>query len=184
MRLVRLLPSLVALVVISSFAPTRPVEAGGDPTRMLDAASIQATTFKQVMFIAAPIEKCWNALIDPAVVPKYHMTGLRSVDAKVDGTMVFGSPDKSMIECRITNFVPSRLLETTFSFIDNHEPESTVTYELERITGMLTKLTLVHVLPATAGQTASDIQGGWPVILSSLKTYLETGKELVWEEKP
>jgi hypothetical protein len=41
-------------------------------------------------------------------------------------------------------------------------------------------LTISHTGFRAEDQTFSDITGGWPVIASSLKTLLETGRGLPW----
>lgn len=59
-----------------------------------------------------------------------------------------------------------------------------LTYELEAGEGGVTTLTLTHELegaPQTAVQVAGNLPGaggGWPQILSDLKTLLETGSSM------
>jgi uncharacterized protein YndB with AHSA1/START domain len=54
------------------------------------------------------------------------------------------------------------------------EPPSRVRFELQPI-GDVVKLTLTHDGFTPGGQTVEGSRSGWPVILSSLKTYLERG---------
>ena len=41
-------------------------------------------------------------------------------------------------------------------------------------------LTVTHTGFKSEDQTFADVTGGWPVILSSLKSVLETGKGMPW----
>ena len=58
------------------------------------------------------------------------------------------------------------------------EEESRVTWELEPQEGGITKLTVIHDRLEGAPKTAERVSGGWMLILSGLKTLLETGKPL------
>jgi uncharacterized protein YndB with AHSA1/START domain len=55
------------------------------------------------------------------------------------------------------------------------EPRSKVTFELEPA-GVAVKLTVIHDELAPLGTVAELIGGGWPQVLSKLKTLLETGE--------
>jgi hypothetical protein len=54
-----------------------------------------------------------------------------------------------------------------------------VTWEIEPQDGGFCKLTLVHDQLEGAPKTAASVSGGWMVVLSGLKTLLETGEPLV-----
>lgn len=68
-----------------------------------------------------------------------------------------------------------------------HEPPSRVTFELKPIKGQ-TRLTVTFDEFEEGSKIFEMISGGWPAVLSSLKSFLETGKglERTWveEEKP
>lgn len=61
------------------------------------------------------------------------------------------------------------------------EPRSRVTFELEQIAGIV-KLTLVHDGFEADSEVLTSISMGWPTILASLKSLLETGDELAFVE--
>ena len=74
---------------------------------------------------------------------------------------------------------PRRL---AYSFQPHHdgmedEAPSRVTFELERQEDQV-KLTVIHDGFAAGGKVLPAISRGWPLVLSSLKSYLETGKVL------
>ena len=70
----------------------------------------------------------------------------------------------------------------SFKFIQSHpeaknEESSIVTYEIFEDNGLI-GLSLTHSGFKEKNQTYHNVTGGWPYILSNLKTYLETGKTL------
>ena len=57
------------------------------------------------------------------------------------------------------------------------EGYSRLTYELEQ-RGESVKLTLVHEIDRPGSKLIEAVSGGWPAILASLKSLLETGESL------
>lgn len=79
---------------------------------------------------------------------------------------------------------PRRLVQTWVAAW--HDEETTLTWELTEYPGPLTGVTLTHDCTG-APHTAGDVEGtgsadqgggGWPWILASLKTLLETGRPM------
>ena len=71
---------------------------------------------------------------------------------------------------------PKRLV-LTWVDPDDLKDKSRVTFEIEKVEDMVC-LTVTHD-KFTAGSTmAGKVSKGWPKVLSSLKTFLETGKGL------
>jgi hypothetical protein len=58
------------------------------------------------------------------------------------------------------------------------EGYTTCTYELEPA-GTAVKLTLTHEIDIANSKTIEGVSGGWPHLLASLKSLLETGESLV-----
>jgi len=58
------------------------------------------------------------------------------------------------------------------------EPPSRVTWEIEPQPGGMTKLTVIHDQLEESPKTAASVSGGWMLVLSGLKTLLETGEPL------
>ena len=155
------------------------------------------STVKQVhrVFIKAPIDKVWQAITDTDWNDKYGYLCKAYYDLRpggeyrVDATpemLEFGSPEVmitgEIIECD----PPRRLVQTWFPYFEEAtiaEGPRRVTWELEERFDT-TMLTLTHELdnaPATARQVAGDVEnagGGWPFILSDLKTFLESGSPM------
>ena len=63
------------------------------------------------------------------------------------------------------------------SFVARRERTSRVTFDLEP-RGKAVKLTVTHDNLDERGKTLRDISGGWPMVIASLKSWLETGREL------
>ena len=58
------------------------------------------------------------------------------------------------------------------------EPRSTVTFDIEPAGEGVVKLTVVHDGFAPGSTVAEMVSGGWPAVIASLKTLLETGDPL------
>jgi len=63
-----------------------------------------------------------------------------------------------------------------------NEPPSTVTFELEP-KGNLVKLTITHFDFPEDSKIFPMISKGWPLVISSLKSFLETDKPLIYSFK-
>ena len=78
-----------------------------------------------------------------------------------------------------------KLLSYTFHETNgtaSHEPPTTVTIELEPELGTKTvRLTVMHTDFVANSKHRTSISNGWPVVLSGLKTLLETGEVLKFE---
>jgi uncharacterized protein YndB with AHSA1/START domain len=62
------------------------------------------------------------------------------------------------------------------------EGESRLTYELEQH-GESVKLTVIHEMDRPGSKLIEQVSSGWPMILASLKSLLETGESLVETRK-
>jgi uncharacterized protein YndB with AHSA1/START domain len=84
--------------------------------------------------------------------------------------------------------LPHRLVQTWNPFFDDEkiaaESPARLTWEVEEWPNGVSRLTLTsetEEAPLTVGITSGDVaeaMGGWPFVLSDLKTLLETGKSL------
>jgi uncharacterized protein YndB with AHSA1/START domain len=137
--------------------------------------------FVYTAYIKTTPEKLWHALTDPEFTLSYWFGCSLHSDWKV------GSPMQMQRDGRVVNdgFVlesdPPRRL--SYSWLSVFDPEmikerpSRVTFVLEPSNGAV-KLTVTHEDFAEGSKTLPSISGGWPLVLSSLKSILETGKPL------
>jgi uncharacterized protein YndB with AHSA1/START domain len=142
----------------------------------------QTTVQVYQLFIKATPEQIWKAIVDPDLTAKYFY-GSR-ITITEDGR-VSTSPDgsESWGDSEVLEWDPPRKL--VHGWRSAYDPElaseatSRVTWEIEPQDGGLTKLTLVHDQLEGAPKTAESVSGaGWMMVLSGLKTLLETGKPL------
>ena len=60
------------------------------------------------------------------------------------------------------------------------EPRSRVSFDIEDAGNGVVRLTVVHDGSAPGSEVLRGISDGWPAVLASLKTLLETGTALPW----
>lgn len=136
--------------------------------------------FVYTIYIAAPPEKVWNALTDGQVTKAYWGHENRS-DWKPGSRWEHVRNGNGAIDVvgRVIEIDPPRRLVTSWvdpQFEDVPGRASRVTYELAE-NGEETRLTVSHSeLPNQSVRDA--ISGGWPLVLSSLKSLLEKGEGL------
>jgi uncharacterized protein YndB with AHSA1/START domain len=134
------------------------------------------------LFIKATPEAIWEAITKPEFTTKYFH-GAR-IEVTPERRRTF-SPDGSddWGEGTVTEFDPPRKLVHEWRSAYNDElaaeEPSRVTWEIEPQEGDLSLLTVVHDRLEGAPKTAASVAGpGWMMVLSGLKTLLETGKPL------
>ncbi|HEX3609480.1 MAG TPA: metalloregulator ArsR/SmtB family transcription factor [Solirubrobacterales bacterium] len=133
------------------------------------------------IYIKTTPERLWEAIVDPELRAKYSFgVGVSSdwspgssYEASHAGAGIAISEGENL------EVDPPRRLVQSFTALwsDDVKSEGTsrVTWEIEPI-GDSCQLTVTHdQLPEGAN---SELYGGWPMILSGLKTLLETGEEL------
>ena len=135
------------------------------------------------LYIAAPAEKVWKGLIDAEATKQYvYGTRLRSTLKKGAPYAYLADGDFTVVDGRILEIEPARRLVMTWSAHWDEavakDPPSRVTYQLTSVDPTTTKLSLVH--DDFAGETATytGSVASWPLMLSSLKSLLETGRPI------
>lgn len=133
------------------------------------------------IYIRTTPERLWEAITDPEIRAKYHF-GSKVESAWTPGSpfqMVHPSADGPLAEGENVEVDPPlRLVQSMRALWGPEviaEGTSRVTWEIEQI-GDSCRLTVTH---DQLSEGASDqLYGGWPMILSGLKTWLETGERL------
>lgn len=138
--------------------------------------------FHYTILIAKPAADVWSALTEKKLIDQYYMVPLHTLELKKGGKVSYGV-DKEMISGTITEFEAPKTLVHTFKFAGSEDPETRVAYEIKAIGDAMCSLTISHSGFEAENQTFADISGGWPVIASSLKTLLETGKNMPWPKE-
>lgn len=142
-------------------------------------APVSSTAVFEIYIKATP-ERIWEAITDPGLRARYSF-GVRTESEWTTGsTYLAAVPDVTEIASGVNVVVdPPRLLVQTYDALwgDDVRAQGTtrVTWEIEPV-GDSCRLTVVHdELPDDAD---AQLYGGWPMILSGLKTLLETGEHL------
>jgi uncharacterized protein YndB with AHSA1/START domain len=149
--------------------------------------------FVYATYIRTTPEKLWEALTNGDFSEKYWMGFRIELELKVGGSVRIrppkGQPEKfgdhpgKVLACE-----PPRKLTYTFGVKDTPEvakkrtSPSRVTYELT-LMGAQVKLRVIHenLLPEDVEKDPSTFRGinnGWPAVMSSLKSLLETGEAI------
>ncbi|HUZ32557.1 MAG TPA: SRPBCC family protein [Xanthobacteraceae bacterium] len=137
--------------------------------------------FVYVTYIAASPEKVWQALTDPALTEKYWFGFRVDASGEVGCSMTAVSPDgKEMHRDPIIESDPPRRLSYAwhplYKDLEGERP-SRVTFELTPLKDQ-TRLTIVHDEFDDGSKIFGLISNGWPAVLSSMKSFLETGRGL------
>jgi uncharacterized protein YndB with AHSA1/START domain len=134
-----------------------------------------------VMFIAATPKRIFDAIVKPEFARQYW--GHENVSDWKPGSP-WEHRDAASGELKLTGKVvecdpPNRLVITWVHPKETADPDahSRVTFQLEPLEEMV-KLTVTHDQLVPGSSMDKGIQNGWPRVLSSLKTFLETGKPL------
>ena len=136
--------------------------------------------FVYTTYIETTAEKLWHALTDGDFTERYWFGHRITSDWKVGSAYGFTNQGKPMVEGKVlVSDPPRRLAYTWYNRKEEAKGEGTsrVTFDLEP-RGNVVKLTVTHDELGEDGKTLRDISGGWPLVIASLKSMLETGKPL------
>jgi uncharacterized protein YndB with AHSA1/START domain len=143
-----------------------------------------------VTYIATTPEKMWQALVDTNVMREYWADpnagcarvnvsdwrpGSRWEHQRVDGSGIVD------IVGKVVESTPPRRLEFTWARPEDAEDESKhsrVSFDIEPYSDGLIRLTVTHDDLERDPKMLASVSGGWPKVLSNLKTLLETGHAL------
>jgi uncharacterized protein YndB with AHSA1/START domain len=141
------------------------------------------------IYIAAPPERVWQALTSAEFSRQYFSGFAIEADLEVGGAFIVRAPDGSVhVAGEVIECDPPRRLTVTWNvnwpgLVEKLGP-TLVTYEIEPA-GDAVRLTM---LQSHDREISDDIlsggRSGWPAILSSLKSLLETGQAFTIKMAP
>ena len=146
------------------------------------------STFVYVSYIRTTPEKLWSALTDGEFMKQYWF-GTHCESEWTPGSswkMVY--PDGSITDAgKIVEAEPPRRLvirwQNQIKPELKAEGESLCTMELEP-SGTAVKLSITHTIEREPSTLIAAVSGGWPKIISNLKSLLETGATALQDPYP
>jgi uncharacterized protein YndB with AHSA1/START domain len=155
---------------------------------MIDIGSFRPDTV-YIIYIASTPERVWEALTTAEFSRQYFFGFAVEMDPKVGGSFIVRAPDgSSHIDGEVLARDPPRKLSVTWNVnwpgLVEKLGQTVVTYEIAQA-GDSVRLTMTE---SHERELPEDIlsggRAGWPAILSSLKSVLETGKPLAVKMEP
>ena len=157
-----------------------------------------ATTQVYRIVIKASAQAIWDAITKPEWSERYAYGGRVEYDLKPGGNYChkasaemrsMGLPETIIVGEVIESDPPRKLMQTWHPLFDANtsaETPTRLTYEIEEHAGGVCTVTITHDVtgaPLVGGMVRGGGEparggGGWPWVLSDLKTLLETGKPL------
>ncbi len=143
------------------------------------------STFVYVSYIKTTQEKLWSALTEDAEFMKQYWFGVHCQSqwqagspwkmVSSDGASIIASGEIAEAEA------PKRLV---IRWEDQQKPEfkaegvSLCVFEIEPFNDAI-KLTITHSIECEASKLIEGVSGGWPKIISNLKSLLEAGSAII-----
>ena len=148
----------------------------------------ETLSFVYVTYIASTPEKVFDAITRPELARRYW--GHENVSDWTPGSdwQHVRANDERTVELVgkvVETSPPTRLVITWANASQAADPDaySRVTFDIEPYDDMV-RLTVSHDELQAGSGMANGVQKGWPVVLSSLKSFLETGRGLDVFAKP
>ncbi len=162
------------------------------------------TTFTYTIYVQASPEQVWQGLTDPTMTRRFwrhHKAGAKTFRSQwTKGStwdlehpevgLVVSDSEQVILDtdpyCRLSytwhSFTPEWVAEVGMDAATADAwragPRSTVTYDIEPVGPGAAKLTVTHSGFTAGSPVLQGVTEGWPAVLSSLKTLLETGTAL------
>jgi uncharacterized protein YndB with AHSA1/START domain len=144
--------------------------------------------FVYVTYIRTTPEKLWQALTEPEFTRKFWMGTTQESDWRPGSSWRLIFPDGMLADSgEILEFDPPEKL--VLKWRNELFPEMTaegysrMTYTIEQQNETV-KFTVTHLMEKGESKFIQAVSNGWPIILSSLKSLLETGESIVMTRTP
>ncbi|WP_131740202.1 ArsR/SmtB family transcription factor [Actinomadura roseirufa] len=174
----------------------RPAGALADLKHRLEGTGMTTKTEATVgvyrVYIKAAPQAIWDAITTPEWAVKFGYRAPVEYDLRKGGAfrglasevMKEGGAPDVLVDGEVIEADPPRRLVQTWRALFLGEDFTRLTYEIEEGEDGVSRLTVTHDTtgaPQTTAQTSGELPqagGGWPQVLSDLKTLLETGEGL------
>ena len=141
------------------------------------------TTFAYVTYIRTTPERLWEALTTPEFISQYWFGSTAESDFKAGSPWTLRMADGELADTgEILESVPGKRL--VIKWLNEWKPEfkaegyATCTMEIEPVADVQipsVRLSITHTMDRADSGFIGAVSGGWPRILSNLKSLLETG---------
>ena len=146
------------------------------------------STFVYVTYIRTTQQKLWSALTDDTEFMKQYWFGMHCESEWTPGSSwKLMSGDGQVFDAgEIVEAEPPKRLVIRW---ENQKPELKVegdsfcTMELEP-SGTAVKLSITHTIEREPSKLIAAVSGGWPKVISNLKSLLETGAAVLTDPYP
>jgi uncharacterized protein YndB with AHSA1/START domain len=146
----------------------------------------EASTFVYVTFIRTTPEQLWSALTSADLMTEYWFGMRIETEWKLGAAWELIFPDGRIADSgEILEFDPPKRL--VLKWRNEWKPEfkaegyAQCVMEIEPLSDAV-KLTITHSMDRVQSQFIQAVSGGWPRILSNLKSLLETGQIVLKKE--
>jgi uncharacterized protein YndB with AHSA1/START domain len=135
--------------------------------------------FIYTTYIKTTPEEVWAAITNPEFSRQYWVDGITSDWTKGSKWQHVSDDGKHtvLVSGEVLESVPPNRLVLTWADPSDTTDDSHVTFEIEAIEDMV-RLNVIHSSFKAGSKMAGKVAVGWPRVLSSLKSLLETGKPL------
>ncbi len=144
-------------------------------------------SFVHVSYIATSAEKLFAALTDGQFTQEYWAGQIVHSDWKKGSPVRWskrGGAAHSLTGVVLECDPPSLLV---YSWKQGDKPATKVSFQIKQISPNNVRLQVTHELHDAGSEIADNVREGWAAVLSSLKTYLESGQPLestrLWEQR-
>lgn len=129
-------------------------------------------------YIRSTASETWDAICKPEFTRQYWGGMANVSDWNTGSKWAHLNPEKEVwVAGEVVECVPHKRLVLTWADPDDLQDRSCVTFEIEPMQDMVC-LTVTHGGFNADSKMAGKVSKGWPLVLSSMKTFLETGKGL------
>jgi len=142
------------------------------------------SSFVYVTYIRTTPDKLWSALTSPDFARRYWLGARPEAEWKAGGSWKLMLPDGRVADTgQIVEFEPGKRLSIRWR--NEFRPElkeegwSLCTMEIAPDVAETVKLTVTHSIEREGSKFIDAVSGGWPKILSNLKSLLETGSTIL-----